>query len=609
MNNQQAKKSPREILIVDDQPDNLRVLSQILNEQGYLVRKALSGKLALNTCQKSLPDLILLDINMPDMNGYLVCQHLKENQKTCRIPIIFISALDDVLDKEKAFDVGGVDYITKPFQVREVILRIENHLKLNSLQLKLQEQNVALQQEIAERQKIQESLELSEARNRSLLDAIPDLMLRISKFGVLLDYIKANNALQPKNNLGIDKTHGRNYIEFFDKDKVIGKNLSEFLSSDLSIWLMYYVEEVLSTSEIKIGEYVQQINSHWHAYEVRFVKSGEYEVLVLVRDISERKQAEAERLKSEALLTSQKQQIEQALNDLKNAQVQLIQNEKMVALGQLVAGIAHEINNPVNFIYANLTYAHNYIEELINIVQAYQEEYPNPSPKIQELVKDVELTFLIEDVQSIIDAMHKGAKRIQQIVISLQNFSRLNEAEMKSVDIHEGIDNTILILQHKLRETANRPAIEIIKEYGELRLVNCYASQLNQVFLNLLNNAIDAIDLKCHQRSEAKDENLRSFNPTIRIVTESIASNTVRIRIADNGNGIADSVRSRLFDPFFTTKPVGSGTGLGLSISYQIVVQKHGGRLTCCSSPGEGSEFAIEIPVEQINNPLQKNED
>ncbi|HEY9853704.1 MAG TPA: response regulator [Leptolyngbyaceae cyanobacterium] len=609
MNNQQTKKSQIEILIVDDQLDNLRVLSQILNEQGYLVRKALSGKLALNTCQKSLPDLILLDINMPDMNGYQVCQRLKENPKTCRIPIIFISALDDVLDKEKAFDIGGVDYITKPFQVREVILRIENHLKLNSLQLKLQEQNVALQQEIAERQKIQESLELSEDRNRSLLDAIPDLMLRISKFGVLLDYIKANNSLQAKTNSLVDKIHGGNYIEFFHKDNVVGKNLSEVLSSDLSIWLMYYVEEVLLTSEIKIGEYVQQINSHWHAYEARFVKSGEDEVLVLVRDISERKQAEAERLKSEALLTSQKQQLEKALNDLKNAQVQLIQNEKMVALGQLVAGIAHEINNPVNFIYANLTYAHNYIEELINIVQAYQEEYPNPSHKIQELVKDVELNFLIEDVQSIIDAMHKGAKRIQQIVLSLQNFSRLNESEMKSVDIHEGIDNTILVLQHKLRERANRPAIEIIKEYGELRLVNCYASQLNQVFLNLLNNAIDAIDLKCHQWSEAKDENLRSFNPKIRIVTESIASNKVRIRIADNGNGIADSVRSRLFDPFFTTKPVGSGTGLGLSISYQIVVQKHGGRLTCCSSPGEGSEFAIEIPVEQINNPFQKNED
>ena len=599
------------ILVVDDTPDNLRLLSAILTVKGYAVRKALSGKLALNACQKNLPDLILLDINMPDMNGYEVCKKLKNWEITRDIPVIFISALDDALDKVKALEIGGIDYITKPFQEAEVLARIGNHLKLRSLQINLQEKNISLQEEIKERCKVQKDLEVSEAKNRALLDAIPDLMFRISSEGVFLDYRSAHiteqapiikisaaaSQIEPQKD-SQQAVPLENLQEPIAESSVVGKNIYQVLSDDLATWMMYYIEETLLTSTIQVGEYVQQVNGNWHAYEVRYVKSGQNEVLALLRDISDRKQAEAQRLQAEALLRNQKQQLEKALNDLKKAQTQLIQTEKMVALGQLVAGIAHEINNPVNFISGNLNYADEYFQDLINLLAAYQEEYPNPVSKIQEITKDLELNFLVKDLQNIMDAMHRGAKRIQDIVLSLRNFSRLDEAEMKSVDIHQGIDSTLSILQHQLAASEKHPAIKVIKEYAQLPKVTCYASQINQVFLHLLNNAIDALE-EDSKFSVIDSMSELSSVPTIRICTEMTDSNTVLIRIIDNGPGINETTRSRLFDPFFTTKPVGSGRGLGLSISYQIVVQQHQGQLSCYSSPGQGAEFAIAIPVNQ----------
>jgi len=214
------------------------------------------------------------------------------------------------------------------------------------------------------------------------------------------------------------------------------------------------------------------------------------------------------------------------------------------------------------------------------------------------MINDIDLNFLLEDAQNIMGAMHRGADRIQQLVVSLRNFSRLDEAEVKLVNIHEGIDSTILMLQHRLKQTESRPAIEVIKDYGKLPLIACYVSQINQVFMNLFNNAIDALELGCGEYTPLTPDT-KDPKPWIRISTELTNLDTVRIRIADNGPGISESARSRLFDPFFTTKPVGSGMGLGLSISYQIVVQKHHGQLRCCSSPGQGAEFAIEIPVHQ----------
>jgi signal transduction histidine kinase len=289
--------------------------------------------------------------------------------------------------------------------------------------------------------------------------------------------------------------------------------------------------------------------------------------------------------------------LERALAELKAAEIQLVQQEKMAALGQLVAGLAHEINNPITFIYGNLTHANQYLQYLLNILELYQEEYPNPAPRLQEKINELDLTFLKEDAPNLMSAMRRGAERIRQLVVSLRNFSRLDEAEMKPVDIHEGIDSTVLMLQHRIGETETRPAIAVIKEYGQLPRVTCYASQLNQVFMHLLNNAIDALQDGHGAWGIGQEQDIP--RPTIRIRTELTAKDTVLIQIADNGPGISTAKLSHLFDPFFTTKKVGSGAGLGLSISYQIVAQQHKGQLTCSSSPGEGAEFAIEIPVRQ----------
>ncbi|NEU73480.1 AAA family ATPase [Hassallia byssoidea VB512170] len=290
------------------------------------------------------------------------------------------------------------------------------------------------------------------------------------------------------------------------------------------------------------------------------------------------------------------QSLQQALSQIKNAQTHLIQTEKMSSLGQMVAGIAHEINNPINFIHGNISHASGYVQDLLDLIAIYQQEYPNPSPIIEEKAEELDLDFLIKDLPKLLDSMKVGSSRIRNIVLSLRNFSRLDESEMKPVDIHEGIDNTLMILQHRLKEKSDRPEIEVIKEYGQLPLVSCYAGQLNQAFMNILSNAIDALQ-QSNDNAIATDRKVGQ----IRIRTSLVDSNTLRIQIADNGSGMSDKVRQKIFDPFFTTKPIGSGTGLGLSISYQVVVDKHKGQLTCDSTPGKGTEFVIEIPLRQQN--------
>jgi hypothetical protein len=265
----------------------------------------------------------------------------------------------------------------------------------------------------------------------------------------------------------------------------------------------------------------------------------------------------------------------------------------MSGLGQLVAGIAHEINNPVSFIYGNLAHANDYIQGLVRLLQLYQQHYPQPLTEIQELAAEIEVEFLIEDLLKLFNSMKVGAKRIQEIVLSLRNFSRMDEAEMKEVNIYEGIDSALMILEHRIRATSDRPAIQVIKEYNELPLVECYAGQLNQVFMNILTNAIDALE-----ESTVQNPGLLA-KPQIHICTQLLKPNQVVIRIADNGPGILEEVKQRLFDPFFSTKPIGKGTGMGLSISYQIISQKHGGNLECVSQAGSGAEFVITIPLRQ----------
>lgn len=432
MNSNTVLTQEADILVVDDVHENIRLLSTMLADVGFCVRKAISGKMALTAVKALVPDLILLDINMPDMNGYEVCKTLKQNPETQHIPVIFISAIDRVEDKVKAFQMGGVDYITKPFQFEEVIARIKNQLEIRKLQ--------------------------------------HDILL-------------------------------------------------------------------------------------------------------------------------------QNEQLKATKRELEQTQAQLVQRQKMLGLSQFVAGMFHELNNPMTFISGNLDPACEYIRDLMEVINLYRQEYPRPSANIATAIAELDLDFAIEDLRQLMESMKTGVNRIATIMTALRTFSRLNEAEIKSVDLNEGIDSALFLLQHRLGEDDKNPPIKVIKNYDDLPRVTCYASQINQVFMNLINNAIDGLHFAGKQRPAT------SRSPTIWIATERANPEWVAIRVRDNGMGIPEDVKSRLFDPFFTTKPVGKGIGLGLSTSYQIVVHKHGGRLTCDSAPGEGAEFRVELPVKLPDPP------
>ncbi len=289
-------------------------------------------------------------------------------------------------------------------------------------------------------------------------------------------------------------------------------------------------------------------------------------------------------------------ELQHTLKDLQRTQSQLIQTEKMSSLGQLVAGVAHEINNPMNFIHGNLLYINRYVENLLNLLKLYQKHYPETHSEIQSQIEEIDLDFIVTDLPQTVASMKVGTERIRQIVLSLRSFSRLDQAEMKVVNIHEGIDSTLMILQHRFKSKSGTSAIQLIKDYGNLPEVECYAGQLNQVFMNILSNAIDALEDDYQRLPEA----IPVEPSMIRIQSELVYPDRVRVTIADNGRGIPDHLQSRIFDPFFTTKSLGKGTGLGLSISYQIIVDKHKGSLQCVSTPGQGTEFIIEIPLRQV---------
>jgi signal transduction histidine kinase len=450
------------ILIVDDTPTNLEVLSEALTNAGFDVAVATTGESAIRQIEYEPPDLILLDVMMPGIDGFATCSRLKANPKTKNIPIIFMTALSDTLDKVKGLSMGAVDYITKPFHQVEVIARIQIHLKLQNISAAMEKQNTRLQEEIEER----------------------------------------------------------------------------------------------VTAELALQQLTQEL---------------------------------------EHRITERTKELSQALQDLQNAQVKLIQTEKLATLGQMVAGVAHEINNPVNFIHGNLDHTTTYVKDLLELLKLYQTEFPQQTPEIIEKSKEIDLDFLRADLPKIISSMAVGTQRIQEIVQSFRNFSRHDEAELKQVNIHDGLDSTLMMIDYRLKAKPGYPGIEVIKEYGILPLIECFAGKMNQVFMNILTNAIDALE-----ELIVDGHSCPILSPIIRIKTELKGSNRVVIRIADNGVGIKETVQKQLFDPFFTTKPTGKGTGLGMSISHQIVTEKHGGSLSCISSPGKGAEFIIEIPIQQL---------
>jgi signal transduction histidine kinase len=427
------------ILIIDDNPTNLEVLADALDHAGYKVLVEMNGHSGLERIQRNPPDLILLDIMMPGINGLEVCRQLRSYPDTCEIPVIFMTALSDTEHKVQGLNLGAVDYITKPFQQEEVLARIKIHLKLRRLNLELAQQKQLLEDRVQER------------------------------------------------------------------------------TAALS----------------------------------------------------------------------------QALTDLQTAQVQLVQSEKMSSMGQLVAGVAHEINNPLGFIAGNLNPAQEYIQDLFRLIDLYQENYPNPAVAIQEEIAAIDLEYLKEDLLKLVVSMREGVNRMLAISTSLRTFSRADSDRIQSFNIHEGLDSTILILKHRLKANESRPAIEVITDYGELPLLKCFPGQLNQVFMNLLANAIDALE---ESNQERTFEELKAQPNQIIIKTELSENQRTVIRIQDNGKGMSEKTRAKIFDHLFTTKEVGKGTGLGLAIAHQIIVDKHGGTITAESELGKGTTFVISLP-------------
>lgn len=422
-----------EILAIDDTPANLRVVADVLSPAGYIVATVTSGERALKRLQNYIPDLILLDIQMPGIDGFETCRKIKENPDTASIPIIFLTALSDDESISQGFALGAVDYITKPFREVEMLARVKTHLQLRNFMAQLEEQ----------------------VQHR--------------------------------------------------------------------------------TADLR-----------------------------------------------------------QALEKLRSSQMQLVQQEKMATLGNLVAGVAHEINNPLGFIGGNLSILEECLLDLTEVVKGYRTEYPEPSPQLAEQIQGVDLDFLLEDIPKNITSMKKGVKRIANISKSLRTFSRTDTEVKTEFNLHDGLESTLLILKYRLKDNDNRPAIEVVKNYADLPPIPCYPGQLNQVFMNILANAIDTLE----EKSKLKTfEELEKYNNRITITTGiSEDKKKVFVKIMDNGMGIPASVKGKIFEQGFTTKEVGKGTGLGMAIACEIVKEKHGGTITCSSEVGQGTEFVISLP-------------
>ncbi|MEW6492639.1 MAG: PAS domain S-box protein [Cyanobacteriota bacterium] len=472
---------------------------------------------------------------------------------------------------------------------------------------------MVMKQDITERKQAEEALRESERRFRAIFDSMFQFIGLLKPDGTLLE---ANQTALDFGGFRLDHIAGLPFWEtpWWSLSTQTQERLKTAIAQAASGEFVRYEVDVVGA-----GDRVITID-----FSIKPIKDEMGQVVLLIpegRDISDKKQAEKALRRSESQLRTKNQELQETLHQLKRTQAQLIQNEKMVSLGQMVAGIAHEINNPVSFIYGNVTYANEYAQNLLNLIKLYGLYYPEPVAAIQEEIQAFDLNFVADDFPKVLRSMKEGANRIREIVLSLRNFSRLDEAEIKPVDLHEGIDNTLLILQHRLKGHAGKPETEVRKQYGQLPLVECYANSINQVFMNLLCNAIDALEPQPAPRVitihtsfiQKPDERVssatdKSWHPTRSKFKKpnkshlSSNSSFVVIRITDNGPGIPLEVKKQIFDPFFTTKPIGVGTGLGLSIAYSIIVERHGGTMICNSTPGEGAEFVIELPVQQLQS-------
>lgn len=414
------------VLIVDDTPTNISVLAQTLRQAGLAIRIANDGVSALEQVKREQPSLILLDVQMPIMDGFETCRRLKSNSTTQDIPVIFMTALSDKASRVKGLSLGAVDYIAKPFEQDEVLARVRVHLRL--------------------------------------------------------------------------------------------KQLSEQLE----------------------------------------------------------------------------QRVEERTKALQAAQIQMVQQEKLATLGQLVAGVAHEINNPMGCIANNIEPASEHIQDLVDVLNAYRQHYEQPPEEIRALLEEKDIDFAIEDLPKLLKSMWLSTERIKNISNSLRNFSRIDVDAKVLANLHEGLDSTLVILGHRLKALGDRPAIKVQKQYGDLPEMECFPSAINQVFMNILANAMDALE--------------GTAAPEITVSTRVASEGWVQIEITDNGPGLTEMIKQRLFEPLFTTKPIGKGTGLGLSISRQIVEEKHHGKIVCVSAPGEGCKFILDLPIRMLDcEPFEKS--
>ncbi|NJL91716.1 MAG: PAS domain-containing protein [Coleofasciculaceae cyanobacterium SM2_1_6] len=413
-------------------------------------------------------------------------------------------------------------------------------------------------------------------------------------------------------------------ITGYSREEVLGYNCKFLQGKDTDPEAVETIRRALKTQTgccVTLRNYRKDRTPFWNELTISpvFDQQGNLTHYVGIQsDISEKVEAIEALQKSEANYRNLNAQLQQTLAELTQAQSQMLQTEKMSSLGQVVAGIAHEINNPVGFIHGNVNFVTQYTQELLKLIDLQQQALQGNTPELTAKMAEVEFDFIREDLAKVLTSMHNGTDRIKKIVLSLRNFSRLDEADMKPADIHEGLDNTILLVQHRCQSQPQRPPIQIYKDYANLPLVECYPGQLNQVFLNVINNAIDALEeSNCYVNGitdslgeESRGTNLgtafkKSKLLQIKISTE-LVDDWVSIRIHDNGCGVTEEVKKNMFNPFFTTKPIGKGTGLGLSTSYQIVVEKHRGKITCSSFLGKGTEIKIEIPLKMMKTPNQQ---